>query len=558
MISTWLKRWAALAALTAVAACGGGGSDPAGPSAAGPTAVSMGTVTGFGSVIVDGVTYDDRAATVSLDTEDGAPDSGTNTFQIKLGQRVIMITTGSDSNGKVVSIQVSAEVVGRVTAVSPDLVIAGQTIKVNTDPAAGPVTVFEGFGSAADIQVGNRAEVHGSPTTVNGQVVIQATRIERKPSAEAWVRLAGVVSDLAADGSSFRIGGLTVNVTGSTRVVPRNATLANGRRVVVWSTGAQVGSAINASLIRLRVGEQQGLEEFRVAGPVSGCVAPCAGSFKVGGVQVNASSAQFVNGSAADLADGKYVEVRGQLNDAGTELVATRVVIRLRSSLPEVKLTGVITDYVDAQNFKVRGVPVTTDASTVLDNDCPSPLANGVLVEVEGRINQFRVLAKEIECRTAGDGALVEAKGVVFAHDPAAKTFRLPGSLFTGLTLQYSDNTVFEDGTAADFGNGDLVEIKGRISGTTVVVTKIEFERIYENVPPSLQVLETEGIASAVTRSGSLVTGLTVNGLTIAVNGQTVLVPNAAAIVDGAQVKVLFRQDPTTGVKTAVVVAAMP
>jgi hypothetical protein len=553
MVTNWLKKWAAVLAAVTVAACGGGGSDP--PSGSGATtAVSLGTVTGFGSVIVDGVAYDDRSAKASVDTEDGAPDDNRGTVEIKLGQRVIVVSSGDDGSARIVTIRVSAEVVGRVTATSPDLVIAGQTVKVNSDPAAGPVTVYEGYGSAADIQVGDRAEVHGVPKTVDGKWVIQASRIERKPSFEAWVRVAGVVSDLASDGKSFKLGGLTVNVGDTTRIAPRGATLADGRRVVVWSTGAQVGNTINASFIRLRVGEQQDATEFRIAGPISECTPPCAGSFKVGGVLVDATGASFVGGSAADLANGKWVGIRGTLDATGTKVAATRVIVRRGEGLPEVSLRGAITDYVDAQNFKVRGVPVTTDASTVIDSSCPSPLANGTLVEVEGRIDDFRVLAKEIECGRAVEGVIVEAKGLVSRLDTTAKTFALPGSLFTGLTLQYGANTVFEDGTEADLKNGAFVEVKGTISGTTVNVTKIEFESVRENLPPGLVIYETEGIASGVARNGGAVTGLTVNGLAFVVDGQTVFVPNVASIVDGVKVKVLFRKDTTSGNNVAVAI----
>lgn len=550
MSLAWLSRAAALLAAALVGACGGGGTSGNDP----PTAVSVGTVTGFGSLIVDGERYDDRAATRSLDTEPGAPDDRPGVVELKLGQRVIVLTRGDDRGAGVVRVSVAAEVVGRVSSTSPDLVVAGQVITVNTDPTAGPLTVFDGFTSAADIAVGDRAEVHGVPRVVSGRLVVQATRIERKPSAEAWVRVAGAVSDLASDGSSFRIGGLTVQVDRSTRVVPRAATLANGQRVVVWSTGAQVGNTIDASFIRIRRGEQQDADEFRLAGPVSDCAPPCAGGFTVGGVAVDASRAQFRNGTAADLANGRWVFIRGSQSADGSAVTATRVILGRTPGQAEVTLRGAVTDYVDAQNFRVRGVPVATNGSTVFASDCPNPLAEGTLVEVQGRIEGYRVVAGDITCRAASDGTVVQAKGLVTGWNPSAGTFRLPGSLFTGLLLQVGPQTAYEGGSAADLRNGAFVEIDGVVNGTTVDVTRVEFEPLRDRLPAGLVVHETEGIASAIVGPPGAITSVTVNGMAFGVDGLTAFVPGIASVVEGARVKVLFRKDGGTNIAVALIV----
>ncbi|MCU0774578.1 MAG: DUF5666 domain-containing protein [Ideonella sp.] len=549
MSLAWLSRAAALMAAALVTACGGGGS-PGGDAA---TAVSVGTVTGFGSVIVDGVRYDDQAATLSLDTEPGAPDDRPGAIQLKLGQRVVMLTTGDDRGARALRVNVSAEVVGRVSSTSPDLVVAGQVVTVNADAAAGPVTVFDGFSGLADIAIGDRAEVHGVPRVVSGRLVIQATRIERKPSAEAWVRVAGAVSDLAADASSFRIGGLTVQVDRGTRVVPRGAALANGQRVVVWSTGAQTGNTIDASWIRIRRGEQQGADEFRLAGPVSDCAPPCAGGFSVGGVSVDASRAEFRNGTAADLANGRWVLVRGSQSADGSSVAATRVILGRTPGDAEVTLRGAVTDYVDAQNFRVRGVPVTTTGGTVFASNCPNPLADGTLVEVQGRVEGIHVVADDIACRSASDGTVVQAKGLVTGWNPSAGTFRLPGSLFTGLLLQVGPQTVYEDGSAGDLRNGSFVEIDGVVTGTTVAVTRVEFEPLRDGLPAGLIVHETEGIASSIAGPAGAITSITVNGMTFGVDGLTAFAPGIASVVEGAQVKVLFRKEGGTNIAVALI-----
>ena len=150
----------------ALSACGGGGSGAAADATS--AGVSTGTVTGFGSIIVDGVHYDDKKVVLGVDSPASAPDAAASgsSVEIKLGHHVELTFTGDESNSSASSVTVSAEVVGKVSAITPDIVVAGQTVKVNTDAATGPLTFFEGISSAADIKVGDRLEVHGAPTAL--------------------------------------------------------------------------------------------------------------------------------------------------------------------------------------------------------------------------------------------------------------------------------------------------------------------------------------------------------------------------------------------------------
>lgn len=533
----------AVLALTLFACGGGGGSGgPAGGSAGG---YGAGTVTGFGSIVVDGVHYDDAASTVSLDTEASAPDAPAAgaSLEVKLGQHVEFEFSGDESHSVATRLRISAAVIGSVTAIAPQLVVAGQVIQVNTDPAAGPVTVFEGVASQAGIQVGDRLEVHGLPVVVAGQVVVQATRIERRPAREAWLRVAGTVAGLAADGSSFHLGGLKVNVAPTTRLVPAGATLADGTAVVVWSSTGAVNDAVTAALVRVRRHPVTVTQDIRLSGAVSGCTAPCAAGFKVDGLAVDASTATFDHGSAADLADGRWVDVRGTI-DATTGLVtATRVAFRrMQDDRVVVRLKGAITDFVDAANFKVRGVPVSTDASTVVGAGCPAPLADGTLVSISGSISGASVLAGRIDCFTSPDGITVELKGVVKDVDPAAKTFTLVHLPWGVQRLSYGDATAFEGGTAADLKAGAVVEVKGSVSGGVLAVTKVEFEDGLPGVPGGVKLLETEGVVSGVVLSGGTVSSFQLNGMSFGVTADTVIRPDAGSLVEGVRAKVVFRQ----------------
>ena len=129
-------------------ACGGGGANPSAPGAGTP--VAQGVVTGFGSVYIDGERYDDSAAETAVADADGRRQA----TLLKLGQRVRAL---HDGQGKASHVVVDAAVTGVVTAVNGaagTLTVAAQTVRVNADAAAGPVTNFGGgYTALADVQV---------------------------------------------------------------------------------------------------------------------------------------------------------------------------------------------------------------------------------------------------------------------------------------------------------------------------------------------------------------------------------------------------------------------
>ena len=537
-------------AVSTLVACGGGGgtADVSAPVVVAPASsgTGIGTVTGFGSIIVDGVHYDDRRVVVAVDTAASAPDeaaAGTS-VDVKLGQHVELTFTGSEGNSTATKVTVSAEIIGKVGAIAPALVVSGQTIVVNADAAVGPVTVFEGYTAAADIAVGDRVEVHGVPLA-NGSV--QATRIERRPAAEAWLRISGKVAALTTDASSFTLGGETIRVDTGTKVLPTGATLANGQRVAVWSSGAAVGNTVTASIVRIHKTGAVDATDARLAGAITDCTAVCDASFKVAGIAIDASTAEFVGGTKTDLANGKWVELRGTL-DLGTGAIkATRVALRRpEPAAQDVSLKGAIADFVDTSHFKVRGTPVTTNANTVIAAACPVPLAAGTLVTVAGTVSGYTVLARTIDCFTSTDGISLEGRGAVLMLDPAAKTFTLAGELFRGLTLSYGDTTVFQAGkSAADLRIGAVVEVKGNVNGTGLAVRRIGFADVLPvNPGAGVTTLETEGIASHVTRgtAGSPITSFAIDGATFTLNGETTVRTLDGQLVDGAKIHVVFKK----------------
>ena len=95
MTSLFKTLAASLAAALTVAACGGGGSS----GSAGVATMSAGTISGFGSVFVNNVRYDDSGATITNDL--GAPLSRA---ALSLGANVTVMGTSAGAAGSATTI----------------------------------------------------------------------------------------------------------------------------------------------------------------------------------------------------------------------------------------------------------------------------------------------------------------------------------------------------------------------------------------------------------------------------------------------------------------------
>ena len=152
------------------------------PQLTGPN-VSRGVITGFGSVIVNGIHFDVTKAAVSV--EGAAADVSA----LKLGMEVTVKSDGQAAS----SVNSTNELEGPVSAVTGTntAVVFGQTVKTDAG------TVFDGTPQAWPRSQGSICEVHGFRDSAG---MIHATRIEKKGTATAStaVESKGIVSNLTA------------------------------------------------------------------------------------------------------------------------------------------------------------------------------------------------------------------------------------------------------------------------------------------------------------------------------------------------------------------------
>ena len=156
-------------------------------------------------------------------------------------------------------------------------------------------------------------------TAVAGQWVAVRLRRALRPVADrAEADLRGTVTALTS-ATPFEVNGLTVDATNA-RFPDGTAGLAVGASVKV--EGAVVDGVLVASKVELDARRGEDFKRFELHGDI-GDLRPEARTFVLRGVTVSyAGAVQFKDGSQADLANGRQVEVKGLLSADRTRLEA--------------------------------------------------------------------------------------------------------------------------------------------------------------------------------------------------------------------------------------------
>lgn len=362
-----------------VAACGGGGSDGSASSDT-ATAYASGPITGFGSVIVNGVRFDDSSARITDDD-----DSTVSRDDLRLGMSAEVqgagVTTDSlGRHGRALAIRIGNEIVGPVSAVdatAKTLTALGQTVDVTDNTLFGERIT----GGLAGITVGSVVEVNGALNVTTGHYT--ATRIEVRPNAP-YFRLRGVIASLDTTAKTFKIGDALISYAGLSST-DMFASLANGLLVRVRLQTTQVDGAWVASRIAGGVRKIENQDEAEIHGLITAFTS--ATQFSVNGIVVDASNATFPNGQTG-LALGARVEVEGKAVDG--VIVARKVQLEDEREvhIRGFELHGAITTIdTTAKTFVLRGVTVNYGGTVVYKDGTEADLKVGAQLEVKGVLN---------------------------------------------------------------------------------------------------------------------------------------------------------------------------
>ena len=363
-----------LGSALSLAGCGGGGGGGvAGVSSGGTGSFSAGPITGFGSIIVGGIRFEDSTASSILDIDDDNKDLR---GQLKLGMMVrVKGKPKKIDRADADDIEVRSELLGPIDSidtVAKTLVVLGQTVQVTT------ATFFDdSLTGLPALAVGNIVEVHGFVDPLNNR--LSATRLELKlPVNVKAFKLQGTVSAFDASAKTFKIGTLTVSFATSVNT-PASLVLANGllvriRLAITPNTGIRT-----ALKIRAVEAEVEDRDEAEVHGTITAFTS--SSKFSVNGVPVDASGASV----PAGLKLGDRVEVEGRLVKG--VLLATQVKLEDDNDQLKFELHGAISGLnTSAKTFVLRGLIVDYSATTDFRpaGKTVANLVNGVSVEVKG------------------------------------------------------------------------------------------------------------------------------------------------------------------------------
>ena len=390
--------WMLLGSVLALPGCDNGGGIVAGIDRGGVTGGAVGTITGFGSVIVNDVHYDTARADIVVN---GNPATEA---ELEVGY-VVVVNADIPADGSApsaTSIQFSHDVIGPIASVDvalDQMVVIGQTIRLDgaTTFGAGiqPASV-DGLVALPATQVVRVSGLRGD----DGSLL--ATRVELG-SAGADLEVTGLVSMVDAGANTLRIGALTVDYSGANLEGFGSGEPAVGDRVKAEGQQVGAGGALTATSLErkeIELSLDDGVE-LELEGLITSFTSTA--SFSVSGIPVvtNAQT-EYENGSAVMLGPDVRVEVEGRVDTNGT-LVADEVEFR---QVGEARVEAAV-ESVDAAGgtLVVLGITVRTDASTSFEDKSPaelrpfslSDLIPGDEVRIRGSEDPGGILATRIQ-----------------------------------------------------------------------------------------------------------------------------------------------------------------
>lgn len=469
--------------------CGGGSSNSSNEVVPAAPSVTIGTITGFGSVIVKGIRFDDRNAVITVN------EQVATTAQLRVGMMVAV--EGSVNacpnaatalcDGIATRIRFNNNMEGPITQINR----LTNTVQVmGRDVFIDDGTVFEGTvaGDISGLNIGDVITVSG----FNEQNQVRATWLERLGTFIIDVTpvvVQGVVANINSLAGTCTVDGIPVNYQ---RVAAGNLPtggLINGQSVIARGTAAGNG-LVTASQIQLRERisyPDSGL--VQVEGYVSNFVS--VSNFSVGTQVVNASNAVFLNGSASDLKNGVKVEVEGTLT--ASVLNARRVTFRgntMAQVVAPVQSKETSSSSVVVLGQRILTTPLTAFIDRTTGPGRPVRSLSYSDLAVADRIDihaykdaSGKLIATRIE-RTAPDPLLI-VKAAVDAKTPV-----------TGLTI-----------LGIDVATGPITRYRDALQ---TLISALDFYSLVQ-VPPALpSIVRAQGIAGPsslttidATRSGS-------------------------------------------------------
>jgi hypothetical protein len=456
---------AILCSIAVLSGCDSGGNVVAGIDRGGLRGV-YGSVSGFGSVIVNGEHYDTDTADVSVN---GVP---ADVADLEVGYVVLIQAdlpqADSSSPAKAVTIDFDHIIIGplaTVAVVDNLATVLGQRVTVDDSTAYGAGIDPASIDGLAMLPADTILRISGFAGADGG---VLATRIELgEPGAD--LEVTGIVMNLNLFSRIFEIGGLEVrydeaNLQGFSGGQPQE-----GNRVSVEGSvdagGVLVARELELEELELEVDEE---DEFEIEGLITEIFS--AMEFSVAGIRVSIDNqTDFENGDATMLDLNVRIEAEGQLDNG--VLRASEIEFSPEGPL-RIKAT------VDSVNpLKLLGITVESDSLTIFEDKSATPLRTFSLTDI--------VPADPLDItgyESLTSPGVVIATGIIRKESlkelkirGIAENVVAPGFSILGVTVITDGDTEIE-GNFFTVAEGRLVEVQGSTESGSFVADKVEIK----------------------------------------------------------------------------------
>jgi hypothetical protein len=374
--------------------------------------VTVGPITGFGSIVSNGIVFGTDRASVMVDGEMG------NMGDLRVGMIVSVRgeIDNSSGNAQAAEIRFGIDVEGPISSIDPvngSFVVLGRTILVDE------LTMIDD--AAFDtLAVGNVVRVSGQ---YRSEERIQATHVHRVANeyqAGMHMHVKGEIENLDIGNQQFSLGGQICDYSGAAMELG-GADIANGLYVEVTSTTPLGDGDMILDRIQRRDRDRDRDHlcsygcEFDLEGYITAFVS--ATEFEVDVQPVTTTDATvYVNANVGTLALDVKVKVDGTL-DANGVLVADRIVFCLPSPI-QVEADLEAFD-VDAATVTLLGIEIGTNEYTLFSDHSSAAITTfgfddlavgdrlDVRAYVEGVIYPDTLTASRIEREDADDSVTI-------------------------------------------------------------------------------------------------------------------------------------------------------
>jgi hypothetical protein len=451
--------------------------------------VSSGSVSGFGSVFVNGVEFETDSSTFDVDGVSGTQDD------LAIGMIVqVSGTINADGiTGNATNIRFDDQLQGPVTGpitydadrVTASFTVLGVNVIIDSGSTSFDIdgdlpasTVFD-FDSIAE---DNNVEISGFFDS-SGNLI--ATRVELKDitfDTSSIIEIEGRISDLS--GNTFTIGGLTIDASSASFDDLPNGLIED---LSVEVKGTLAGTNVTAISVEGEDDLPDDTDEFELEGIISDYVDDS--NFMIDDIRVDASNVKTREPASLVLKNDIRIEVEGAIING--ILVANEI----ESEGGDIKVHAMVTavpPVTAANTFEVsplsgQTITVTVSTNTQFEDDIGENkffnisdlVANTDFVEVRGFDDgNGGITAVEVDVK--------EASKVVVQGYASAAISTPPGGTITvlGITFNFDSKTKFDDDADDVLNGADINALIADINNPSTAPQLIKIEDKDENGGP--------------------------------------------------------------------------